>query len=114
MDYALTVNVRRGGFYLGRADAFQGWQFPARGEQSILYRNLGGGKFEDVSRKLGLEHRGWSAIRPDHPVRHGQEVAAFIRMMGMWWGDQMTAMRLVALRAGDDAYICVSQVAGDP
>jgi hypothetical protein len=50
----------RGGFYLGRSDAFQGWQFPARTEQSILYQNLGGGKFEDVSRKAGLEHRGWS------------------------------------------------------
>ena len=50
----------RGGFYLGRSDAFQGWQFPARSEQSILYQNLGGGKFEDVSRKMGLEHSGWS------------------------------------------------------
>ena len=50
----------RGGFYLGRSDAFQGWQFPARSEQSILYQNLGGGKFEDVSRKMGLEHHGWS------------------------------------------------------
>ena len=50
----------RGGFYLGRSDAFQGWQFPARSEQSILYQNLGRGKFEDVSRKMGLEHRGWS------------------------------------------------------
>jgi hypothetical protein len=50
----------RGGFYLGRSDAFQGWRFPARSEQSILYRNLGGGKFKDVSKELGLEHRGWS------------------------------------------------------
>lgn len=50
----------RGGFYLGRSDAFQGWQFPARSEQSVLYRNVGGGKFEDVSRAMGLEHRGWS------------------------------------------------------
>ena len=50
----------RGGFYLGRSDAFQGWQFPARSEQSVLYQNLGGGKFEDVSRKTNLEHVGWS------------------------------------------------------
>lgn len=50
----------RGGFYLGRSDAFQGWQFAARSEQSILYQNLGGGTFEDVSRKMGLEHKGWS------------------------------------------------------
>ena len=50
----------RGGFYLGRVDAFQGWQFPARNEPSVLYQNLGGGKFVDVSRKVGLEHVGWS------------------------------------------------------
>ncbi len=50
----------RGGFYLGRSDAFQGWQFPARSEQSVLYQNLGDGRFEDVSQKTGLEHRGWS------------------------------------------------------
>lgn len=50
----------RGGAYLGRSDAFQGWQFPARSEQSILYQNLGGGKFAEVSPKVGLEHRGWS------------------------------------------------------
>ena len=50
----------RGGFYLGRSDAFLGWRFPARSEQSILYKNLGGGKFKDVSKELALEHRGWS------------------------------------------------------
>lgn len=50
----------RGGFYLGRADAFLGWQFPDRSEASVLYRNLGGGKFENLGKKLGWEHRGWS------------------------------------------------------
>jgi uncharacterized protein YndB with AHSA1/START domain len=38
--------------------------------------------------------RGWSALRPDHPVRHGQDVAGFVRMMGMWWGELMESMRL--------------------
>jgi hypothetical protein len=38
-------------------------------------------------------HRGWSRIRADHPVRHGEEVAAFIRSMGRWWGDLMTSLR---------------------
>lgn len=55
-----TNDKGRGGFYLGRPDAFQGWRFRARSEQSVLYQNLGGGKFRDVSRELGLEHRGWS------------------------------------------------------
>lgn len=40
-----------------------------------------------------VTHRGWSKIRSDHPVRHGRDVPAFIRMMGMWWGDLLTALR---------------------
>lgn len=40
-----------------------------------------------------VKHRGWSRIRPDHPARHGLSVAAFIRMLGLWWGDLMTSMR---------------------
>jgi uncharacterized protein YndB with AHSA1/START domain len=38
-------------------------------------------------------HRGWSKVRPDHPARHGLEVAPFVRMMGLWWGDLMSSMR---------------------
>lgn len=55
-----TGDKGRGGFYLGRPDAFQGWHFPSRSEQSVLYQNLGSGKFKDVSKEMGLEHRGWS------------------------------------------------------
>jgi uncharacterized protein YndB with AHSA1/START domain len=45
---------------------------------------------------LTVTHRGWSGLRADHPVRHGREPAAFIRMMGMWWGDLMTSLRELA------------------
>lgn len=38
-------------------------------------------------------HRGWSRIRADHPVRHGQDPSAFLRGMGLWWSDLMTALR---------------------
>jgi len=38
-------------------------------------------------------HRGWSKIRADHPVRHGQDTAAFLRGIGGWWGDLMTSLR---------------------
>src|ERR1051326_4830846 len=55
-----TFDKGRGGFFLGRRDAFQGWRYPYRSEQSVLYQNLGGGKFKDVSKEMGLEHRGWS------------------------------------------------------
>jgi uncharacterized protein YndB with AHSA1/START domain len=40
-----------------------------------------------------VKHRGWSAIRPDHPVRHGEDAAAFIRTMGLWWGGLLTSLR---------------------
>lgn len=55
-----TEQKGRGGFYRGRRDAFIGWQYPLRSEQSVLYQNMGGGKFKDVSKEMGLEHRGWS------------------------------------------------------
>jgi uncharacterized protein YndB with AHSA1/START domain len=47
---------------------------------------------------VSVTHRGWSAIRPDHPARHGLETGAFLRMLGLWWGDLMTAMRMHAAR----------------
>lgn len=44
--------------------------------------------------RVTLTHRGWAAIRPDHPVRHGLATEAFVRMMGLWWGDLMSTLRL--------------------
>lgn len=43
-------------------------------------------------------HRGWSQIRGDHPVRHGQNVSAFLRTMGLFWGDLMSTLRETALK----------------
>ena len=43
--------------------------------------------------RVTVTHRGWSRIRLDHPVRHGQDVVAFIRMMGLWWSGLMESMR---------------------
>ncbi len=40
-----------------------------------------------------LVHRGFAALPADHPVRHGKPVAAFIRSIGMWWGDLLSAFR---------------------
>ena len=49
-----------GGYYLGLADAFHGHLFPERAEASILYRNLGGNRFEDVTQATGLVDKSWS------------------------------------------------------
>ncbi len=46
-----------------------------------------------VGTRVTVQHRGWSALRPGHPARHGVDGAAFSRMMGLWWGDLMTALR---------------------
>jgi uncharacterized protein YndB with AHSA1/START domain len=41
-------------------------------------------------------HRGWAQIRNDHPARHGEELSAFTRSLGAWWGDLMTSLRMRA------------------
>lgn len=41
-------------------DAFAGHLHPERSEQSILYHNAGGGRFEDVTTTSGLAHAAWS------------------------------------------------------
>jgi len=43
--------------------------------------------------RVTVVHRGWAAIRADHPARHGQETTAFVRSLGLWWGDQLSALR---------------------
>ena len=47
-------------------------------------------------------HRGWAALRPDHPARHSMPVDEFVRSLGGWWGDLMTSLRVVAERAGEE------------
>jgi hypothetical protein len=50
----------RGGFYLAYTNGFEGHLYSERSEQSILYQNLGGGKFKDVSKEMNLQQVGWS------------------------------------------------------
>jgi len=56
-----TSNARGpGGYYLALGDAFLGQLHPERAEASILYRNLGGNRFKDVSRDVGLVDLSWN------------------------------------------------------
>jgi uncharacterized protein YndB with AHSA1/START domain len=50
--------------------------------------------------RVTVTHRGWAAIRPDHPARHRQPVPVFIGELGAWWGSQMSVFRLHAVRHG--------------
>jgi uncharacterized protein YndB with AHSA1/START domain len=51
----------------------------------------------DSGTRVTLVHRGFAALRPDHPVRHGQEAEAFVRRIGLWWGELLTALRIHVL-----------------
>jgi hypothetical protein len=56
-----TSNERGAGtYYVGLTDAFMGHLHPDRAESSILYHNLGGNRFRDVSRETGLIDKSWT------------------------------------------------------
>jgi len=48
------------GVFVGREDAFEGHLHPDRAEASILYRNVGQGRFRDVTKETGLVDKSWS------------------------------------------------------
>jgi uncharacterized protein YndB with AHSA1/START domain len=43
--------------------------------------------------QLTVRHSGLASLRPDHPARHGLAPPAYVRMMGLWWADQLTSLR---------------------
>ncbi|HEY5948972.1 MAG TPA: SRPBCC domain-containing protein [Kofleriaceae bacterium] len=43
--------------------------------------------------QLVLVHSGFAALRPDHPVRHGESAAKFTARLGVWWGQLLTSFR---------------------
>jgi hypothetical protein len=49
-----------GGYYVGMEDAFEGHLYPERDEPSRLYRNIGGGRFRDVTAAAALGDLGWN------------------------------------------------------
>jgi uncharacterized protein YndB with AHSA1/START domain len=42
-----------------------------------------------------VTHSGLAALRADHPARHGLQGADFCRMIGLWWGEQMSSLRQI-------------------
>ena len=55
-----TSERGRDGYFVGVELAFSGHLFPERTETSLLYRNLGDGRFQDVSQASGLADGSWS------------------------------------------------------
>ena len=55
-----TDRIGRGGYFVGIKDGFHGHIKPELDEPSILYKNEGGKRFVDVTKKTGVTGRMWS------------------------------------------------------
>ena len=55
--------------------------------------------------RVTVVHRGWSQLRRDHPARHGLAGPELSRMIGLWWGDQMTSLRQHAAAKREDGAV---------
>ena len=49
-----------GGYFVGLSDAFKGHLHPDRAERNLLFKNLGGRKFKEVSSEMGLNGTSWT------------------------------------------------------
>jgi uncharacterized protein YndB with AHSA1/START domain len=94
-----------GAFEIGRV---QVWEPGKRLLLEYRLRNFAVGertevevRFEEQGKgtRVVLEHRGWEAIGADHPARHGLGGEAFSGMIGLHWGDVITAFRVYAGRS---------------
>ena len=61
-------------------------------EVDVLFEQMNEGT------QVTIEHRGWSALPPKHPARHGLAGQALAAMIGLWWGELATAYRMHAQR----------------
>ncbi|ANM29483.1 hypothetical protein ABI59_07635 [Acidobacteria bacterium Mor1] len=55
-----TGEIGPGNYYVGHGDAFGGHLKPERNESSRLFKNLGDGKFRDVTEAMGIVDVSWS------------------------------------------------------
>jgi len=65
------------------------WDPPRRLVFGFRARSFAPGEGTDVT----VSHRGFAALRADHPARHGLGAGAFENMMGTFWADLLTAAR---------------------
>ena len=80
------------------------WEPPRR--LSFTWRNANFAPHEQTEVEIQFEptaagtlvtvtHSGLAALRADHPARHGLQGSDFCRMIGLWWGEQMSSLRLI-------------------
>ena len=60
-------------------------------------------RFEAVERgtRVSVEHYGFDELGQDHGSWHGQDPDSLVGSMGLWWGDQLVALRAAGSRAQD-------------
>lgn len=46
-----------------------------------------------------VRHRGWEALRRDHPARHAMDDLELSRSVGLWWSEQFRALRETLLES---------------
>jgi hypothetical protein len=49
--------------------------------------------------RVTVQHRGFAALRDDHPVRHGKPAVEFLGELARWWGSLATSLREHAERS---------------
>lgn len=74
------------------------WRLPnfaehERTEVDVTFEPVDGGT------RVTIEHRGLTALPPEHPARHGAQGHAFTDRTGLWWGQVLMSMRAFATRA---------------
>ena len=47
----------------------------------------------DGGTRVSVEHRGWSALRADHPARHGNHGRDFEYMKASLWAENLGSLR---------------------
>jgi uncharacterized protein YndB with AHSA1/START domain len=92
-----------GGQALHEVGTITAWEPPHRLGFSWRASNFGPGEVTHVevtfartesgATEVRLVHTGFAALRPDHPVRHGEPPAVLISRIGRWWGDLLTSLR---------------------
>lgn len=78
-----TDRKGRGGYYVGYQLSFDGHLKPERYERSMLYRNLGDNRFEDVTESADIVEDGWNGdAHPTDFNRDGYPDLYLINMQG--------------------------------
>lgn len=82
-----TDDRGRGGYCVGLPDAFEGHTKEGRAERSILYRNMGENRFEDVSDATGLVDESWTGDAA--PFDHNNDGWVDLYVLSMQGHDEL-------------------------